>query len=51
MAKKDDVAWSRSYILGVENKILQGLMASRTAEAVEAAVSYARFLKMAVLTS
>jgi hypothetical protein len=35
----------------VENKILQGLMASRTAEAVEAAVSYARFLKMSGLTS
>lgn len=51
MAKKDEVAWSRSYILGVENKILQGLMASRTAEAVEAAVSYARFLKMSGLTS
>ena len=51
MAKKDDLTWSRSYILGVENKILQGLMASRTAEAVEAAVSYARFLKMSGLTS
>jgi hypothetical protein len=51
MAKKDELAWSRSYILGVENKILQSLMASRTAEAVEAAVSYARFLKMSGLTS
>ena len=51
MAKKDKLTWSRSYILGVENKILQGLMASRTAEAVEAAVSYARFLKMSGLTS
>jgi len=51
MAKKDELTWSRAYILGVENKILQGLMASRTAEAVEAAVSYARFLKMSGLTS
>jgi len=51
MAKKDELTWSRSYILGVENKILQGLMASRTAEAVEAAVSYARLLKMSGLTS
>ncbi len=51
MAKKDELTWSRSYILGVENKILQSLMASRTAEAVEAAVSYARFLKMSGLTS
>lgn len=51
MTKKEELAWSRSYILGVENKILQGLMAARTAEAVEAAVSYARFLKMSGLTS
>lgn len=51
MAKKDELTWSRSYILGVENKILQGLMAARTAEAVEAAVSYARFLKMSGLTA
>jgi hypothetical protein len=51
MPKQEELAWSRSYILGVENKILQGLMAARTAEAVEAAVSYARFLKMSGLTS
>ncbi|MES0446022.1 MAG: hypothetical protein ABUJ92_05705 [Desulfobacterales bacterium] len=51
MPKNEELAWSRSYILGVENKILQGLMAARTAEAVEAAVSYARFLKMSGLTS
>jgi hypothetical protein len=51
MAKKDELTWSRSYVLGVENKILQGLMAARTAEAVEAAVSYARFLKMSGLTA
>ena len=51
MPKQEELTWSRSYILGVENKILQGLMASRTAEAVEAAVSYARFLKMSGLTS
>ncbi len=51
MAKQEELTWSRSYILGVENKILQGLMAARTAEAVEAAVSYARFLKMSGLTS
>jgi hypothetical protein len=51
MTKKEELAWTRSYILGVENKILQGLMAARTAEAVEAAVSYARFLKMSGLTS
>jgi len=51
MTKKEELAWTRSYILGVENKILQGLMAARTSDAVEAAVSYARFLKMSGLTS
>ncbi len=51
MTKQDELTWSRAYILSVENKILQNLMASRTAEAVEAAVSYARFLKMSGLTS
>lgn len=51
MAKQEELTWSRSYILGVENKILQGLMSARTPEAVEAAVSYARFLKMSGLTS
>jgi len=51
MTKQEELTWSRSYILGVENKILQSLMAARTSEAVEAAVSYARFLKMSGLTS
>lgn len=51
MTKQDETTWSREYILGVENKVLQGIMASRTPEAVEAAVSYARFLRMSGLTS
>jgi hypothetical protein len=51
MTKKDETTWSRDYILDVENKVLQGIMSARTAEAVEAAVSYARFLRMSGLTS
>jgi hypothetical protein len=51
MTKQDDTTWSRDYILDVENKILQGIMSARTSEAVEAAVSYARFLRMSGLTS
>lgn len=43
--------WTREYILDVENRLLQQLMAARTPEAVEAAVSYARFLRMSGLTS
>ncbi len=41
--------WARDSILQVENKILQQIMASRTPEAVEAATSYARFLRLSGL--
>lgn len=51
MANQKEVSWTREYILGVENRILQQLMAARTPEAVEASVSYARFLRMSGLTS
>ncbi len=51
MANKKDEVWTRENILSVENRILQQLMAARTPEAVEAAVSYARFLRMSGLTS
>ena len=51
MTKQDETTWSREYILAVENKVLQGIMAARTPEAVEAAVSYARFLRLSGLTS
>jgi hypothetical protein len=37
--------------MGVENKIIQQLMAARTPEAVEACISYARFLRMSGLDS
>jgi len=51
MANQAQEVWTRENILAVENRILQQLMAARTPEAVEAAVSYARFLRMAGLTS
>jgi hypothetical protein len=46
-----DTVWTREYILQVENRVLQDLMAARTFEAVESCVAYARFLKMSGLTS
>lgn len=49
--KEIEVVWTREFILQTENQILQQLMAARTPEAVEAAVSYARFLRMTGLTS
>ena len=41
--------WARESILHVENKILQQIVACRTPEAVEAATSYARFLRLSGL--
>ncbi len=50
MAKvADEKIWARESILQIENKILQQVMAARTPEAVEAAVSYARFLRLSGL--
>jgi hypothetical protein len=49
--KEIEVVWTREFILQTENRILQQLMAARTPEAVEAAVSYARFLRMTGLTT
>lgn len=54
MANEKDlpgVEFNREYILEVENKILQHLMAARTTEAVEACVSYATFLRKSGLDS
>jgi len=51
MSNQTKEVWTRENILAVENRILQQLMAARTPEAVEAAVSYARFLRMSGLTS
>jgi hypothetical protein len=46
---KDEKIWARESILQIENKLLQQVMAARTAEAVEAATSYARFLRLSGL--
>lgn len=51
MANQKAEVWTRENILEVENRILQQLMAARTPEAVESAVSYARFLRMSGLTT
>ena len=50
---KEEVArlWTREVILQVENRILQNVMATRTSEAAEAAVAYARFLRLSGLDS
>lgn len=41
--------WTRVAILHVENSLLQQIMAARTPEATEAAVSYAHFLRLSGL--
>jgi hypothetical protein len=51
MEKQTKEVWSRDFIMDEENKILQQIMSARTAEAVEACVSYARFLRMSGLSS
>jgi hypothetical protein len=52
MSAQSEVAtlWTRKSILEVENRILQQIMSTRTAEATEAAISYARFLRLSGLT-
>jgi len=51
MPAQPDVAtlWTRKSILEVENVILQQIIATRTAEATEAAISYTRFLRLSGL--
>jgi hypothetical protein len=51
MANQNESSWTRDYILQEENKILRQLLAARTEDAVEACVSYARFLRMSGLNS
>ncbi len=46
---KQAVNWSRESILDVENQLLQTMLSSRTVEAAEGAISYARFLRMSGL--
>lgn len=49
MQEAQTINWSRESIMDVENKILQQVLSARTAEAVEGAISYARFLRMSGL--
>ena len=51
MAKKADVTtlWTREAILQVENRLLQNIASARTPEATEAAISFARFLRLSGL--
>src|SRR5262249_40182212 len=52
MISKVDTAeklWTRDAILQAENAVLQQILAARTPEAAEAAVSYARFLRLSGL--
>jgi hypothetical protein len=53
MTKETESAkkWTRDSILHVENKILQQIMSARMPEASEAAVAYARFLRLSGLDS
>ncbi|MDH3349056.1 MAG: hypothetical protein OEM02_13285, partial [Desulfobulbaceae bacterium] len=51
MADQKKEVWKRESILEVENRLLHQLMSARTPEAVEAAISYAQFLRMSGLTS
>lgn len=51
MADQKKEVWKRESILETENRLLHQLMSARTPEAVEAAISYAQFLRMSGLTS
>jgi hypothetical protein len=44
-----DNLWTRESVLAVENQILQQVMSARSVEAVEACVSFARFLRLSGL--
>jgi len=53
MSKQEDQSkiWAKEAVMMVENRLLQQIMSARTPEAVEAAVAYARFLRLSGLTS
>ena len=44
-------AWSRESIMGVEINIIERMIGCRTVEAVEASISYARFLRLSGLNN
>jgi hypothetical protein len=47
--KNLEEVWTRENVLRVENEILRSVLAARTPEAVEAAIGYARFLRLSGL--
>jgi hypothetical protein len=47
--KNLEEVWTRENVLRVENEILRSILAARTPEAVEAAIGYARFLRLSGL--
>jgi len=53
MAKQEDTErfWTRESMLQVEVNVLHQIMGARTTEAVEAAISFARFLRLSGLDS
>ena len=51
MGKDQAIIWAKESIANIENTILHQIMACRTVEATEAALSYTRFLKLSGLTS
>jgi len=48
---QDEQIWTREAIMDVEISILENIINCRTVEAVEAAISYARFLSLSGLTN
>lgn len=48
---QDEKAWTKESIVEVEISILENIIGCRTVEAVEAAISYARFLSLSGLTN
>lgn len=49
-SRTDYSGWEETQIPEIENRMLQGILGSRTTEAVEAAVTYARFLSSVGIT-
>lgn len=49
--KEIQEAWTKESIMDVEINIIERMIGCRTVEAVEAAISYARFLRMSGLTN
>jgi hypothetical protein len=43
--------WNDSHIIEIENNLLQGIFSCRTTEAVESAITYARFLSSVGITA